>query len=256
MESKLSPVKINKFNISETVGRSICYFDSLTSTFDKIREMDLVDGLTVVCSGQTAGSGRLGRKWESPSGGIYFTFAILPPFGGFHIPFITTVCALGVYNALKNYVPCSIKWPNDIVCRGKKLCGILTRNIASEGKISAVLTGIGINANITEFPRELCHATSLKTIIGKDIDENALLKEILEEINKVYLHKSAEEILELYTKNCVNMQKEVTIHYADGRGDVKGTCISILPDGSMNVQTADEILNVHSGEVSVKGIYD
>lgn len=256
MQTELSKSRIDKLNIKGNIGSNVLYYESLTSTFDKIREMDLEEGLTVVCSHQSAGSGRLGRKWESPSGGIYFTFALMPPFNGFDIPFITLVCALGVQNALNKYVPCKIKWPNDIVSRGKKLCGILTKSIATQGKIESLLVGIGVNANITDFPQELCHASSLKLIANKDVDENKLLEEILNEINTVYSTLKGEEILALYTQNCVNPGKEVTIHYADGSNDIKGKCTEILPDGSMNVETESGVINVHSGEVSVKGIYE
>ena len=124
----------NKLSIRETAllnsvtKNNVHYFESLTSTFDKIREYPLSDGLTVVCSKQTAGSGRLGRKWESPEGGVYFTYCITPPFE-VPVPAITTVCAAGIHKALSGYVDCSVKWPNDIVSNGKKICGILTRNI-------------------------------------------------------------------------------------------------------------------------------
>ena len=110
----------------------------VTSTFDKIREYPLSHGLTVVSSRQTAGSGRLGRKWESPEGGIYFTFCLKPPFD-IPVPSITLVCAAGVHKALSKYAECSVKWPNDIVSDGKKICGILTRNIVSGGKVEAIL---------------------------------------------------------------------------------------------------------------------
>lgn len=256
MKTKLSENSISQLNIEGSIGREIHFFESLTSTFDKIREYEPTEGLTVVCTNQTNGSGRLGRKWNSPEGGIYLTFSLTPPYRGFEIPFITNICALGVCNAISKYTPCSIKWPNDIVSNGKKLCGILTRNTVSDGIVASVLVGIGINVNIDMFPRELCHAESVKRITGKTLDENIFLKEVLCEINKAYTQMSAEEILNLYTKNCVNIGRSVIVHYAADGKDIEGICTEIMPDGSMNVMTGEGIINVHSGEVSVNGIYE
>ena len=256
MQSKLSQDELNKLNMGKTVGSEIHFFTELTSTFDKIRQMDLKDGLTVVCSRQTSGSGRLGRTWESPEGGIYFTFALMPPFNNFDIPFIALVCALGVQHALKKYVPCKIKWPNDIVCGSKKLCGILTRNIVINNTVNCILVGIGINVNNCIFSTEVPHATSLKLILKREINENLLLAEVISEIDKLYASGKPDDILTGYIKNCINIDNDVTIHYVNGNKDVKGRCIAILADGSMNVQTIDDVINVRSGEVSVKGIYE
>jgi len=240
--------------VTGSVGNTILYYPELGSTFDMIQSLPPKDGLTVVCSRQTCGSGRMGRKWESPDGGIYFTFELHEPFNGFDISLITPVCALGVQKALNKYVQAKIKWPNDIVSGGKKLCGILTKIRTSGDKITCLFVGIGINANIAKFPAELCHASSLKLLCGKDIDENTLLEDVLCEINKVYAMRTA-DVLAMYKAACVNMNKEVIIHFADGREDEKGICTDILPDGSMNVQTPKGTINVHSGEVSVKGVY-
>ncbi len=256
MYTKLSQKEIDNLKPKGTIGGRTIYFEELSSTFDKIRSLPLSEGLTVVCAHQTNGCGRLGRAWESPRGGVYFTFALMPPFNGFDIPFITLVCALGVCNALSKHTDCAIKWPNDIISKGKKIVGILTKNMASTDKIEAVLVGIGINVNNTVFPEELCHADSLGRITGKRLNENLILREVLDEIDYVYTNLSPREILSQYKDKCVNLGKEVTIHYADGRGDTKGMCRDILSDGSMNVEADGKLINVHSGEVSVKGIYN
>jgi BirA family biotin operon repressor/biotin-[acetyl-CoA-carboxylase] ligase len=236
------------------IGKTVHYFDTLTSTFDAINDFEFFDGLTVACSKQTQGSGRLGRVWQSDEGGVYFTFALVPPFNDFEIPFITIVCALGVCNALNRLVPCQIKWPNDIVTHGKKLCGILTRNKICDGQIQAVLVGIGINVN-NSFSHDLPYATSVGIEKSKRINENLILRSVLDEIDALYSLKNSKKILDEYTKACVNLNKEVTVHYHNTEKEKSGICVSILPDGSMNVLTDDGIINVHSGEVSVKGIY-
>ena len=251
--TKLSKEALKNTIKTSVIGSKMHFYTELTSTFDQIREFEISEGLTVVCQRQTAGSGRLGRKWESQEGGIYFTFSLVPPFGGFDVPFLTIVCAIGVCRALSRYIPCTVKWPNDIVSDGRKLCGILTKTLSSDGNINAVLVGIGINVNNSFDEESLPYASSLMTITGKAYDENKIFAEVLGEIEKVYLTMSHDEILISYKDMCINLGKEVTLTAPNG--ETKGLCTDILPDGSMNVKTRSGMINVHSGEVSVKGIY-
>ena len=250
--NKLSLNKINSLKAEGIIGSEVLFFKELSSTFDKIKELPLKNGLTVVCAKQTQGSGRLGRTWESSEGGIYFTFALTNPYEKYDIPFITLVCALGVCRALNKYTDCHIKWPNDIVHDGKKLCGILTRNIVSSGKIDAVLVGIGINAN-NSFGDSLPYASSIKNITQTETDENELLFEVLSSIDRIYSEYSTDEVLASYKSLCINLDKEVTL-VKDGK-EVKGICTDILPDGSMLFHDGEKETAVCSGEVSVKGIY-
>ena len=254
MQNKLCQSEIDNLTPKGIIGKTVHYFDTLTSTFDAIGDFKLFDGLTVACSKQTQGSGRLGRTWQSDDGGVYFTFSLLPPFNEFEIPFITIVCALGVCNVLNRHIPCQIKWPNDIVSGGKKLCGILTRNLVSNGKVDAILVGIGINVN-NSFSKDLPYASSIACITGKRENENKILIDVLNEIDTLYKARTPSKILTEYKKVCVNLEKEVVIHYHNTENEKTGICKDILPDGSMNVLTDDGIINVHSGEVSVKGIY-
>lgn len=251
-DNKLSLHKINAMKAKGIIGSEVFFYKELSSTFDKIKELPLKNGLTVVCARQSNGSGRLGRTWESGEGGIYFTFALTNPYEKYDIPFITLVCALGVCLALNEYVSCSIKWPNDIVCGGKKLCGILTKNLVTSAKVDAVLAGIGINAN-NSFGVGLPYASSIKDITGTETDENKLLSEVLNSINKIYYDYSMDEVLTSYKKLCINLNREVTLVYKDK--EVQGICKDILPDGSMLFDNGKEEFAVYSGEVSVKGIY-
>lgn len=252
ISASLSQHALDAVKPSGLLGKKIVFYDELSSTFDKIKEFPLTEGLTIVCARQTNGCGRLGRTWESNMGGVYFTFVLTPPFGNFDIPFVTIVCALGVCRALQAYVTCSIKWPNDIVSNGKKLCGILTKSVAENGKISALLVGIGVNVNNDGF--DVPHAASLKTITGKTHDENLILCKILEETDYVYTHMTPDDIITEYKKHCVNLGNQVTLSYKGE--DITGICTDIQKDGSMTFCTRSGIFDVHSGEVSVKGIYE
>lgn len=252
---RLSEAAIRALKGDSTIAGELFFFDTVTSTFDKLSELSPKEGLTVLAAHQTNGRGRLGRSWESAGGGIYFSFLLLPPIDTQTSPFITLICALGVYRALSKYISCGIKWPNDIVSGGKKVCGILTKTSLCENEIESVAVGIGVNANNTVFDKSLEHASSVRLISGKSVDENRLFAEIVSEIDFAYYHMPRSEVLEEYKSACVNLGREVTAHYTDSRGDVKGICTDILPDGSMNIISDGKTVNVNSGEVSVKGIY-
>ena len=251
----LSGDALNKIKNS-VIAKRLCFFESVTSTFDVLSEISDNVGTFVVAAHQTNGRGRLGRSWDSDKGGIYFSFS-LPPNDSQSPAFVTLVCALAVQKALSKYLKCHIKWPNDIVSDGKKLCGILTKSTFSEDKIKNIFVGIGINANNCLFPKELVNATSLKLLTGKDVDENLLLIEVIKELDLYCFNKNHDDVLKEYKNNCVNIGQSVTIHYTDGRGDIKGKCTDVLTDGTMNVILDDgKLINVSSGEVSVKGIYE
>lgn len=254
---ELSDAALKPVIKNTTIGQKLYFYDTVTSTFDKLAELPECEGLTVVASHQTNGRGRLGRSWDSDKGGIYFSFMLLPPVETDSAPFITLICALAVQKVLSEYLPCRIKWPNDIVSDGRKLCGILTKTTLCEGKIKNILVGIGINANNKKFPKELVNASSIRLLTKKAVDENKLFYEVIKQLDRYYYKENRENILKEYKKACVNLGKTVTIHYTDGRGDIKGMCTDILCDGTMNVITQDgRNINVSSGEVSVKGIYE
>lgn len=253
MKNKLCSDRLNALESGVIIGSEIIFFDTLTSTFDKIKELPYSNGLTVVCANQTNGCGRMGRNWESNDGGVYFTFAIEHTRKDFPLPFTTLVCALGVCSVLSRYVPCHIKWPNDIVSGGKKLCGILTKNLYNEDKKNIILAGIGINVN-NSFSENLPYAASLNSLTGLCYDENLILTEILKAIDRIYFSLSHEEIMKTYKEKCINIGKEITL-VSDGK-ETKGVCTDILPDGTMEVISGGKTFAVSSGEVSVKGIYE
>jgi len=253
MNNKLCAKAIEAIKPKGIIGSEIIFFDELTSTFDKIKQMPFSNGLTVVCAHQTEGCGRLGRSWESESGGVYFTFALEHTRNDFPLPFTTLVCAVGVCRVLSRYVPCDIKWPNDIVSGGKKLCGILTKNLYNEDKNNIILAGIGINVN-NSFFHNLPYAASIKSLTGVTHNENIILSEVLQEIDNIYFSLSHGEIIKSYKELCINKGREITLVYADR--EVNGVCTDILPDGTMEVMSEGRTFAVNSGEVSVKGIYE
>jgi len=236
------------------LGRQFYLLEETTSTFDALKQHPPVHGLTVAARRQTSGVGRRGKNWESPSGGIYFSTLLLPDLSPADAPFITLLCALSVHRALDKRLPCGIKWPNDVVCGGKKVCGILTLANCADNVLKSVSVGMGINANTLSFPDELeGRATSVRLETGKTVDPNKLLCDILYEL-ELCLQGDRAALLEEYKCHCVTLGAQVTAHFPDK--EVKGTCTDITPDGCLVLQTKDgQTLTVGSGEVSVRGIY-
>ena len=236
-------------------GKNILTFDTVTSTFDELGKLPVDEGYAVVAARQTAGVGRMGRQWQSNEGGLYFSFYVSPKGDISDIPFIAVICALAAYRTISCYTDCVIKWPNDIVADGKKVCGILTKSAVKSGK-AVVMAGVGINVNNTHFDGELVsRATSIKQITGKEWDTKQILNNFFECFEDIYLNLTNEQIIDEYSKVCATLGSDVAVHYNMSGDTVTGVCTKIRPDGSIDVKTADGEINVNSGEVSVRGIY-
>lgn len=255
IEFEISEYHISSALKTKVLGKPLYFFDTVTSTFDKISEYPRIEGLTVVAKEQTAGRGRLGRSWSSDKGGVYFSFNLTPDITPEEATFATVTCALGTLKALDKYGKCAIKWPNDIVMNGKKICGILTTMGASSQKLEYICVGIGINVNKDCFDKTLPHASSIKTETGKIQNENEVLASVLASIENVYTTYSKQDILREYAENCITKDSIVTVHYTDNRGDFQGKCLGITESGSLVVQKGKETVTVNSGEVSVRGLY-
>jgi BirA family biotin operon repressor/biotin-[acetyl-CoA-carboxylase] ligase len=243
-----------KLNLeTEFMGKPLYIFDTVSSTFDKIAEFPRTEGLTVIAHRQTNGRGRLGRSWSSDEGGIYMSFNLTPSLSPKDASELTIPCALGVAKALRRYGDCKIKWPNDIVLNGKKICGILSTMGISDGKTDYVCVGIGINTNQTEFS-DLPNASSIRILTGNMCNENQIICDILKNIEKEYI-SDKKSVLEQYKNYCLTLGSTVTVHYCDDREDFQGECIDITESGLLVVKNDDNTIYVSSGEVSVRGLY-
>ena len=255
------------------IGRTVHYYDCIDST--NIRGGELAaHGHLVVADTQTAGKGRRGRSWESPAGkNIYFSLVLKPDFAPDKAPMLTLVMAMAVLRALESAEDrigisisqkigngcLGIKWPNDIVLNGKKVCGILTEMSLQQNRIGHVVIGVGINVNKQDFPEELVDkATSLDAECGQEFSRSVILQEILrifEEEYEVFLQtEDLSGILERYNDALVNRGREVRV--LDPQGEYTGIAEGINRMGELMVALPDgQLSNVYAGEVSVRGIY-
>ena len=250
---------------TEWAGGRTVYFDATDSTNVQARrlaEAHAPHGTLVVSDRQDGGKGRRGRSWASPSGvGIWMSLILRPEIAPSSASMLTLAAALAVREGIQEETGLSplIKWPNDLVLNGMKICGILTEMSTELMEIQYVITGIGINVNQKEFPPEIRDtATSLSLEAGRSFRRSSLIAAILKAFEKDYAAflKTGDLslLLEEYNACLVNRGKEVCIldpsgeYRAVAEGiDESGSLLVTLPDG-----TRREII---SGEVSVRGIY-
>lgn len=246
-------------------GREILYLDEVDSTntaAKKAAENGAVHGTLVVSERQTGGKGRRGRAWDSPRGtGIFMTLILRPNMAPVHASMLTLVAALAVADGIRECTGAEslIKWPNDIVMSGKKVCGILTEMSADPDCINYVAVGIGINVNMEEFQEEIRGvAASIFTETGKKTKRSLLISAVMAAFERYYevFMKTTDMsgLLEDYNGKLANCGR--TVRVLDPAGEYSGTAIGIDREGELLVEMEDTtVRRVLSGEVSVRGIY-
>lgn len=189
----LAPGEIKAGLKTNIIGKDIKYFEETESTNIIAREIaeSVEEGTVVIAESQTGGRGRLGRKWISPEGGIWLSIIIKPKIQPLYAPRITLLAGVSVAKTIRSFgLPAKIKWPNDVLINGKKVCGILTEIEAEIDLIDYCVVGIGIDANVDtdSFPEEIRESsTSLKKELGHDINRVELLQKLLSEFEALYL---------------------------------------------------------------------
>ncbi len=255
--------EISKNLNTKYIGKDSYIFNEVmsTNTIAKFLSMNGVgNGAVVISEKQTKARGRSGKNWESPLGGVWLSIILNPNVNHSKIPLITLATGVAVENTLKRIgvKNAEIKWPNDILIHGKKVCGILTEAITSFNTIESVIIGVGIDANISieNFPEELReNMTTLNDEIGEKVDENLLIKLFLEEFEKIseqFINEEYETILKEWRKNSYTIGKIVEVHEPFSK-PYDGYVLGISRDGSLVVEKIDGTLEkVISGECIIK----
>ena len=247
------------------VGRKVCYFASIDSTNQyakKAGEENEPEGLLAVADEQTAGKGRSGRHWTTPPGTtIAMTLLLRPKIAPERISMVTLVMGMVVAKACRDLygVDAKIKWPNDVVLGGKKLCGILTELSAELMAVNYIVIGVGINVNLREFPEEIrSTATSLALELGHDVNRAELIAAVLDRFETYYEAFLAAQdlsgLMEEYNAMLVNTGRGVRV--LEPGNEYTGTALGIDELGRLLVGKEDaSVEKVYAGEVSVRGIY-
>lgn len=193
--------RYNKYLETDHIGKNIIYLKKVDSTNNfasrliksKEEEYGSADGTIILAETQEKGRGRLERNWLSPSGGLWFTLILRTAFKEKELPGVTLIAAYSVASVLDTEygIDAIIKWPNDIYYRKWKLGGILAEVEKVNGSVFLII-GIGVNANLTaaDIASVVKESTSIKIIIGKDIEREYLLPKILLDFEKNYTYYS------------------------------------------------------------------
>ena len=246
-------------------GSVIHYYDEIDSTnlqVKRLAETGAPEGTLVVGDCQVKGRGRLGRVWTSPSGcGLWMSLLLRPEFSPMQASMVTLAAAMAVRDGIYRVtgIEAGIKWPNDLVCNGKKICGILTEMSMEENRISYIVAGIGINVNNRSFPEELQEkAVSLAMLTGKNCGRAALAAAVCRSFEQYYEMFTADgnlkRIVPSYNQYLINRGRQVVI--SDHAGYMICTSEGIDETGALLVVREDGTREaITSGEVSVRGIY-
>ena len=261
----LSQAELESSIDSEWAGKNILYFDETDSTNTEIKkaaEKDAPHGTLAVADYQSMGKGRRGRSWAAPHGvGIWMSLLLRPELPPTCASMLTLVAALAVADGIREVcdLEAKIKWPNDIVVNGKKVCGILTEMSTELECINYIVTGIGINVANHEFPEEIRDvATSLYLETGKEVRRSQLIAAIMRAYEGYYdkfmENQNMKSLMDVYNSRLANCGTQVRV-LSPGS---EYTCMALGIDemGELLVRTEDgKVCKVISGEVSVRGIY-
>lgn len=261
----MTEAEIKSLMHTEWVAKEVLYFDTIDSTNTKAQELaekGYPSGTLVVADKQESGRGRRGRSWVSPSGtGIFMTLMIKPDINPNNASMLTLVAALAVAKAITSVTgeEAMIKWPNDIVVNGKKVCGILTEMNAQFDYINHIVVGIGINVHNESFPEEISQMASSLMIEagGKRFHRAQIIAETMSYFEQYYdtflKTQDLSALVREYDELLVNRNKSVRV--LDPKEPFDGKAMGITPKGELIVDTWESRKLVSSGEVSVRGIY-
>lgn len=261
----LTEAGIQSFLKTTQLGCQIEVLNTVDSTNTYLKHLptdQLAEGFVLVADRQTAGRGRLGRTFHSPSGtGIYMSILLRPSIDLAHVNFITMAAAVAVCRAVAQtagFTP-EIKWVNDVLYKGRKLCGILTEASleAESGRLSYVIVGIGINVRLKPdtLPHELASiAGGLSDFSDRPLLRNEITAAILNHLELCCRQIAAGNftmLLDDYRSYLQFINQKITVHA--GQKSYYATALSVNSNGHLVVQKEDGTQKtLFSGEISIR----
>ncbi|MEA3457647.1 MAG: biotin--[acetyl-CoA-carboxylase] ligase [Candidatus Thermoplasmatota archaeon] len=240
---------------TKIVGKEVHYFKSLSSTnlyAKKLVEDGATEGTIVVADIQTSGRGRKDRKWSSPKGGLWFSVILYPHIPPHHGMLVTMLSSVSIAQGIREVTGLSsvIKWPNDLLLNGKKVCGVLTELDAEMDRINYTVVGIGINVNNLIDEKLQNTAISLIQKNGSKISKVKLLRSILKYLDENYnrlLSGDYGSIRDLWFSHANIIGKRIRI-----KGEktvIEGTVSNVDDSGCLILDTGNRITRIVSGDV-------
>lgn len=263
----LRPDEIGESLGTEVFGRgelvSLMSAESTNSEARRLAERGAAEGAAVVAESQTAGRGRRGHLWHSPRGGLYASVVLRPDIGPDQASLLTLTAAVAAAEAVKEVapdLPVRCKWPNDLLIRGRKFCGILTELSVEVDTVDYAVVGVGMNVHRLDASgcdaadsRETDGATSIAEEFGADVGRAELFRAWLERFEHWYLNAGAQgfsPVLERWKELSGLMGREMTARV--GGAELTGAVEDVSESGELVLRLPDGTrLRLHSGD-SVK----
>lgn len=246
-------------------GKNIVFFETVGSTNNeagRLAENGAPEGTLVLAEEQNKGKGRRGRGWVTPPGSaIAMSLVVRPEVEPSHASMVTLVMGMAVASACREFcgVDAGIKWPNDVVAGGRKICGILTEMNSQIDYINYLVIGTGINTNVENFPPELSKtAVSLHQIMGRKPDRAGLIAACMEKFEQYYERFIETQDLSLLKDEYNNLLVGIggAVRVLAPGNEYNGISGGINSSGELMVTREDgTVEKVYAGEVSVRGIY-
>jgi BirA family biotin operon repressor/biotin-[acetyl-CoA-carboxylase] ligase len=237
------------------LARVVEVHDALTSTQERARELARAGtphGTLVVAGVQTGGKGRLGRHWGSPAGGLWMSVVLRPGFDASLASRITQTAAVGVAGALWEIgVEARIKWPNDLLAGGRKICGILAESgVGQGGRLDYAVLGVGMNANLG--PSDLGvrdrEVTTIRSELGRDVDLLSLLRIMLSNLDaELRRIEDFGAILEEWRNLNCTLGEKVRVRRLGQT--IEGRAFDLTPEGALLLATPRGAVELFEGEI-------
>lgn len=219
----------------------IRYYGEIGSTMDAAREMarqGAEQGTMVIAEAQIRGRGRLSREWLSPRGGIYFTVILRPEVTPAQAPLANLMASVAVATTIRRLyeLDALVKWPNDVLICGKKVCGILAEMESGMDKVKFINIGVGVNANtaVSDFAET---ATSLREALGRSISRQEFVRELIAEIDRRRDSLTDASMLEEWRHLSATLNRDVRIAATDGV--IEGRALDIDSTGALILRQED-----------------
>jgi len=247
---------------TSVIGREIEVLDEAASTNLLARERaenGCREGLIVLARSQTSGKGRAGRSFISPPGGLYMSVVLRPKIPPAEISSLPLMAGLAVSKSISSslMVPSQLKWPNDVLVNGKKVCGILVESSVKGEKLEYAIIGIGINVNssLKDLPPEISDtAGTLMDATGTVVDIEDLLRDLvcfMEMLYKRFVEGDIAGILDDWTERSETIGREVVV--TDLVGKIKGKALGVDQSGALLLSVDGSLRRIEMGDVDHLG---
>jgi len=257
VENSLSPASITNNLDTRFIGQRVIYYPRLTSTMDVAKreaQQGAVEGTTIIADEQTAGRGRLKRAWLSPTGSLALSIILYPSL--LYLPSLIMLASLAVVHSIETVtgLKSQLKWPNDVLANGKKVCGILIESDVRGNMVDYAIIGIGINVNLrlSDFPEIQPTATSLSNELGRDVSHLSLIRRLLVEIERLYLTlQTGGSIYQEWRDRLVMLGKRIRLK--SGKTIYEGIAESVASDGSLLLRQSDgSLTKIVAGDATLR----